>query len=207
MLGQCPSDELQRVGRVHLLVMDDRRQRIGRVHRRDAVEAVGALGVVGRVVDGIDRELHVGRGVRHAVVPLHVRAQLPRHVHAAVGTQPDAAVGERRHLARQHRHHVHVLIGDGQPFDDARLDVLEDVRAEAIQRIGLAVVADDQQVVRWQRGDRAPGARKIEEQPCQGNRKKRLPPQGLRDPVELLRSCGGDPFVGVAWNRFMPPPA
>ena len=46
------------------------------------------------------------------------------------------------------------VVGDGQPLDDAGLDVLEDVRAEAVERVGLAVVADDEQVVGRGRGRR-----------------------------------------------------
>ena len=87
-----------------------------------------------------------------AVVPRHAGPQLPGDVHAAVAAQPDAAVLERRHLAREQRHHAHLLVGRRQPFDDAGLDVFEDVGAEAVERVGLAVVADDQQIVRWRRG-------------------------------------------------------
>ena len=84
---------------------------------------------------------------RHAVVPRHAGPQLPGDVHAAVRAQHDAAVLERRHLACEQRHDVHLLVGRRQSFDDAGLDVFEDVRAEAIERVGLAVVADDQQIV------------------------------------------------------------
>ena len=69
-------------------------------------------------------------------------------------TPPFSRVGTSR---GQQRHDVHLLVGDRQPLDDAGLDVFEDVRAEAVQRVGLAVVADDQQFVRRRR--RRPAAR------------------------------------------------
>ena len=63
---QAPANELQRVGRIDLAVVDDGGERIGRVDGADAVEPVGALRVVGRIVDGVDGELHVGRRERLA---------------------------------------------------------------------------------------------------------------------------------------------
>ena len=81
-------------------------------------------------------------------MPPDARTEPPGDVHAAVGAQADAAVVERRHLAREERPDVHLLVGDREPFDHRRLDVFEDVRAEAVQRVGLAVVADDEQIVR-----------------------------------------------------------
>ena len=57
VLRQRAADELDVVRRVDLLVVHDRRQRIRRVDRGDAIEAVGALGVVVRTVDRVDGEL------------------------------------------------------------------------------------------------------------------------------------------------------
>ena len=125
--GQRAAHELQLVGGVDLLVVQHRGERIGRVDAGDAVEAVGALGVVGRAVDRLDRELHVGGGVRRAVVPGDVRLQFPGDVHAAVLAQDDAAVLHGRNRRRQQRHDGHLLVGGDQAFDDAGLDVLEDV--------------------------------------------------------------------------------
>ena len=144
VLRQCAADELQSVRRVNLPVVQHRGQRVRRVDAADSVEAVGAFGVVGRAVDRLDRELHVGGGMRRAVVPLDVGAQPPRHVHAAVLTQHDPAVLDRRHRRGQQRHDGHRLIGRDQSLHHARLDILENVRAEAIERVGLAVVAHDQ---------------------------------------------------------------
>ena len=157
VLWQCAADELQRVRRVNLPVVQHRGQRVGRVDAADSVEAVGAFGVVGRAVDRLDRELHVGRGMRRAVVPLHVGTQPPRHVHAAVLTQHDTAVLDRRHGRGQQRHDRHRLIGRDQSLHHAGLDVLENVRTEAIERVGLAVVAHDQagRTRRSRRGRRA----------------------------------------------------
>ena len=155
-LRQASAHELQRVGRVDFPVVDDRGQRIGRLDRRDAVEAVGALGVVGRVVDRVDRELDVGRRERLAVVPRDVRANPPRHVHPPSGRRRHAAVLERRHLATRAAARFHLLVGDRQSLDHGRLDVLEDVRAEAVEGVGLAVVADDQQIVRGAGRDEPP---------------------------------------------------
>src|SRR5262249_12202777 len=45
-----------------------------------------------------------------------------------------------------------------QPFDHAGLDIFEDVSAEAVERVGLAVVADDQQIVGRRYGRDAPAA-------------------------------------------------
>ena len=144
VLRQGATHELQRVGRVDLLVVQHGRERVGRVDAADPVEAVGALGVVGRAVDRLDRELHVGGGVRRAVVPCHLGPQPPGDVHPAVFAQHHAAVLERGHRRGQERHDGHLFVGGDQPFDHAGLDVLEDVRAEAVERVGLAVVADDQ---------------------------------------------------------------
>ena len=80
-------------------------------------------------------------------MPHHAGVQLPRDVHAAVAAQRHAAVVHRRHFRRQQRHHPHPLVRRRQPFDDADLDVLENVRAEAVQGIGLAIVTDDQEIV------------------------------------------------------------
>jgi hypothetical protein len=81
-------------------------------------------------------------------MPPDLRPQPPGDVHAAVVAQHHAAIVERRHLGSQQRLNGHVVVGDGQPLDDAGLDVLEDVSAEAVQGVGLAVVTDHQQPVR-----------------------------------------------------------
>jgi hypothetical protein len=60
VLRQQSARELQRVGGVDLAVVDHGGERIGRVDGGDAIEAVGALRVVGRIVDGVDGELHIG---------------------------------------------------------------------------------------------------------------------------------------------------
>ena len=147
MLRQRAADELDVVRRVHLFVVDDRCQRVRCVHRADAVEPVGAFGVVVGTVDRVDRELHVGGREGMAVVPRHAGTERPRDVHAAIRTEPDASVLERRDVGREQRHHVHPLVGRRQALDDAGLDVFEDVRAEAIERVGFTVVADDEQIV------------------------------------------------------------
>ncbi len=66
------------------------------------------------------------------------------------GRNVDAAVLERRDLGRQQRHDLHLLVGGHEAFDDAGLDVFEDVRAEAVERVGLAVVAR-RPADRWRR--------------------------------------------------------
>jgi hypothetical protein len=58
------------------------------------------------------------------------------------------AVLERRNLDGENRNDVHLLVRRDEPLDDARLDVLENVRRVAIHRVRLAVVAHDEQVVR-----------------------------------------------------------
>jgi hypothetical protein len=81
-------------------------------------------------------------------MPGNVRPQLPGDIHAAILAEHDTAVFERRHRRRKQRNDIHFLVGRGQPLDNAGLDVFEDVRAEAVQRIRFAVVADNQQLVR-----------------------------------------------------------
>src|SRR5262249_51444670 len=122
--GKRAANELNVVGRVDLLVVNDGGQRIGRVDRADAVESIRALGVVVRTVDRVDGELHIVRREWHIVVPPDAAAQLPGDIHSAVGTKPDAAVVERRHALGQERNDVHLFVSGGQPFDYARLDVL-----------------------------------------------------------------------------------
>ena len=134
--------------------MKNGRHRVGRVDRRDAIESVGALRVVVRTVDGFDSEPDVFGGERHAVVPGDVRPQRPDDVHAAVAAERDSAILRRRHVGRQQRNDIHILVRRRQPFDHAGLDVFEDVRAEPVQRVGLAIVADDEQIVRRRDGDR-----------------------------------------------------
>ena len=60
MARQRAADELDVVRRVDLLVVDDRGQRIRCVDRADAIEPVGAFGVVVGTVDRVDGELDVG---------------------------------------------------------------------------------------------------------------------------------------------------
>ena len=147
VLGQTTADELQRVGCVDLAVVHDRGQRIGRLHRRDPIEAVRALRVVARVVDRVHGELDIGRGERPAIVPGDVGPQLPGDVHPTIGPQRDTAVLERGYFGREQGLDPHLFVGDRQSLDDGRLDVLEDMRAEAVERVRLAIVADDEEVV------------------------------------------------------------
>ena len=142
------ADELQLVGCVNLAVVHHGRKRVRRVDPGDAVEAICTLGFPVSLVDGVDRELDVGRRVCNAVVPAHARPQLPRDIHPAVRSHTHAAVGKRRHLSCQHGHDVHALVVRHEPFDHAGLDILENVRRIAIHRVGLAIVPDNQQVIR-----------------------------------------------------------
>ena len=178
VLWQCAADELQGIWRVDLPVVQHRGQRVRRVDAADAVEAVGAFGVVGRAVDRLDRELHVRRRMRRAVVPLHVGTQPPRDIHAAVLTQHDTAVLDRRHGRGQQRHDGHRLIGRDQSLHHTRLDILENVRAEAIERVGLAVVAHDQ-------AGRTRRSRRV----CRAARRRRARPAATRARRRGDRGC------------------
>ena len=74
---------------------------------------------------------------------------------ARMRTSPFSSVG---HFRREHRNDVHLFVVGDEPFDDARLDVLENVRRVAVHRVGLAIVADDQEIVRRARPSAGLGA-------------------------------------------------
>ena len=158
MLGQRAAHELELVRRVYLLVVHDGRERVGGIHRRNAVEAIDAFGLPVALVDRIDGELHIGRRMRHAVVPLHTGTQLPRDIHAAIGAHDHAAILRGRNLGRQHGDDLHFLVVGDEPFHHARLDVLENVRGVAVHRVGLAIVAHDEQIIRRSGAGRLPAA-------------------------------------------------
>ena len=85
--------------------------------------------------------------MRHAIVPFHTGTQLPRHVHATIRAHHHTAVLDGRNFRGEHRHDVHLLIARHQPFNDAALDIFEDVCRIAVHRIRLPVVADSEQIV------------------------------------------------------------
>jgi hypothetical protein len=105
-----------------------------------------------------------------AVVPGDARTQLPRDVHAAVGSQHDLAVLDRRNLGRQNRHDVHALVCGHEPLDHTRLDVLQDMGRVAVHRVGLAIVTNDEQVIRRTRAAGASCARCERECECDANK-------------------------------------
>ena len=147
MLGQRAAHELELIGRVHLLVMHDGRERIGRIHRGDAVKAIDALGLPITLIDRIHGELHVGRRMRYAVVPLHARAELPRDIHATIGTHDHTAILRGRNFGREHGYDLHLPIVADEAFHHTRLNILENVRGITVHRVGLAIVAHDEQVI------------------------------------------------------------
>ena len=148
MLGQCTAHELQLVRRVHLFVVHDGRERVGGIHRSNTVKTINALGLPIALVDGIHRELHIGRGMRYAVVPLHTGAELPRDIHAAIGAHDHATIFRGRNLGGEHGNDLHRLVIGDEAFHHTRLDVFENVRGVAVHRVGLAIVAHDEQLIR-----------------------------------------------------------
>ena len=169
MPGKGAPPELVLIGRVDPPVGDDGGEIVGSRDRLDEVEALGRFRVVGRVVDGLDGEGDVLGCERLTVLPAHSGSELPGDLEAPVVENAHQPVlGSGNHLGED-GHRFHLLVPYREPLGDADHRVLEDVSREAVEGIGLAIVADDQELVRGRRGLPGSRARESEQEKHRGS--------------------------------------